>query len=104
MPSSCAISSARRRSLEAIAITSLQSPFCIAGITFLTAILAVPKIPQRTLFGGGVSALITNSSIPMQLRLRQRFEMCHGNRNTHSQLNAQPHDTKHSLQPPAIAP
>src|ERR1700722_9487968 len=43
-----ATSSALRRSREAIAVTSIQSLFCIAGITFLTAIPAVLRIPQRT--------------------------------------------------------
>src|SRR3989442_13758443 len=35
-------------SLEAIATTSVQSPCCIAGITLVTPILAVLRIPQRT--------------------------------------------------------
>ena len=37
------------RSREAIAVTSLHSPFCMAGMTFFTAISAVLSIPQRTL-------------------------------------------------------
>src|SRR6266568_2840316 len=49
MPSRFATSCAFDRSLEAIALTSDQSPRCIAGTTFLTAIFAVLRIPQRTL-------------------------------------------------------
>jgi hypothetical protein len=36
------------RSREAIAAISHQSLRCIAGMTFVDAIFAVPKIPQRT--------------------------------------------------------
>src|SRR5229473_5124529 len=49
MPSVRATSSALRRSREAIAVTSLHSPFCIPGMTFLTPIAAVLRTPQRTL-------------------------------------------------------
>src|ERR1700684_367772 len=49
MPRVRAASSALRRSREAIAVTSLHAPFCIPGMTFVTAILAVLRIPQRTL-------------------------------------------------------
>ena len=38
------------RFCDAIATTSQSAPFCIAGITFLTPILAVLKTPQRTFF------------------------------------------------------
>src|SRR5271156_924735 len=48
MPRALAASSALRRSREAIAVTSIQSLFCIAGIAFLIAIPAVLRIPQRT--------------------------------------------------------
>src|SRR5437763_4719338 len=50
MPSARAASSAFSRLREAMAATSLHSPFCIAGITFRTAILATPRTPHRTLF------------------------------------------------------
>jgi len=36
-------------SREAIAVTSLHTPFCMPGMTFVTAIFAVLRIPQRTL-------------------------------------------------------
>src|SRR5215813_8795223 len=49
MPSVRAASSALRRSREAIAVTSLHTPFCMPGMTFVTAIFAVLRIPQRTL-------------------------------------------------------
>src|SRR5713101_9415198 len=49
MPSNRAVSSARRRSREAIAAISQNLPFCIPGMTFFTPILAVLRIPQRTL-------------------------------------------------------
>src|SRR5258708_5704307 len=49
MPSARAASSALWRSREAIAVAALPSPFCIAGMTFLTAIVAAPRTPQRTL-------------------------------------------------------
>src|ERR1700721_465628 len=48
MPSVFATSSALRRSREATAVTSIHSLVCIAGMTFLTAIPAVLRIPQRT--------------------------------------------------------
>src|ERR1700678_2077376 len=51
MPRVRATCSALPRSREAIALTSTQSPFCMAGKTFLTPIAAVLKTPQRTLFG-----------------------------------------------------
>jgi hypothetical protein len=37
------------RNREAIAVTSLHTPFCMPGMTFVTAIFAVLRIPQRTL-------------------------------------------------------
>src|SRR5215467_7029226 len=49
MPSVRAASSALPRSREAIAVTSLHTPFCMPGMTFVTAIFAVLRIPQRTL-------------------------------------------------------
>src|SRR5215469_17345447 len=49
MPSVRAASSALPRSREAIAVTSLHTPFCMPGMTFVTAMFAVLKIPQRTL-------------------------------------------------------
>ena len=49
MPSVRAASSALLRSREAIAVTSLHTPFCMPGMTFVTAIFAVLRIPQRTL-------------------------------------------------------
>ena len=49
MPSVRAAFSALPRSREAIAVTSLHTPFCMAGMTFVTAIFAVLRIPQRTL-------------------------------------------------------
>src|SRR5215467_1392025 len=49
MPSARAACSAFSRSRDAIAVTSLHSPFCMAGITFLMAILATPSTPHRTL-------------------------------------------------------
>src|SRR5690349_7634334 len=48
MASWCAASSALRESREAMAAISLQSPFCIAGITFFTAIAATPSTPHLT--------------------------------------------------------
>src|ERR1700733_1107480 len=48
MPSVFATSSALRRAREATAVTSIHSLVCIAGMTFLTAIPAVLRIPQRT--------------------------------------------------------
>src|SRR5882672_7815604 len=53
MPSARAASSALPRSREAIAVTSLHAPFCIPGMTFFTPILAVLRIPQRTLLDIG---------------------------------------------------
>src|SRR5437870_7541502 len=50
MPSSTAKRRAFSRSLEASAVTSHHSPCCIAGITFLRAMLAVPKTPHWTFF------------------------------------------------------
>ena len=44
-----AASLARCGSRDAIATISQASPFCIAGITFLTAIPATPRTPQRIL-------------------------------------------------------
>ena len=49
MPSVRAASSALCRSREAIAVTSLHTPFCMPGMTFVRAIFAVLRIPQRTL-------------------------------------------------------
>src|ERR1700728_1813441 len=49
MPSVRAASSALPGSREAIAVTSLHTPFCMPGMTFVTAIFAVLRIPQRTL-------------------------------------------------------
>jgi hypothetical protein len=40
-----------------MATTSLRSPRCIPGITFLTAILATPRTPHRTLFVTGFFSL-----------------------------------------------
>src|SRR5271163_4175882 len=51
MPRARAVSSALPWSREAIATTSTHSPFCMAGITFLTPIPAVLRTPQRTLLG-----------------------------------------------------
>src|ERR1700730_1941484 len=48
MPSERAVSLARRRSREAIAVISQNLPFCIPGMSFFTPILAVLKIPHRT--------------------------------------------------------
>src|ERR1700723_3373092 len=50
MPRARAASPALWRSREAIADTSTQSLFCIAGTTFFSAIAAVLRTPQRTLF------------------------------------------------------
>ena len=49
MPSVRAASSALPRSREAIAVTSLHTPFSMPGMIFVTAIFAVLRIPQRTL-------------------------------------------------------
>src|ERR1700730_14333280 len=49
MPSARAVASARLRSREAIAEISENFPFCIPGMTFFTPILAVLRIPHRTL-------------------------------------------------------
>jgi hypothetical protein len=49
MPSVRAASSALPRSREAIAVTSLHTPFLMPGMTLVTAIFAVLRIPQRTL-------------------------------------------------------
>src|SRR5258705_9978152 len=49
MPSERAVSSARCRSREASAAISQNLPFCIPGMTFFTPILAVLRIPHRTL-------------------------------------------------------
>src|SRR5437868_4446270 len=51
MPSDRAASRARSTPLEANATTSDHSPRCIAGITFLTAMFAAPRTPQRILSG-----------------------------------------------------
>src|SRR5579863_164676 len=53
MPRVWAACSAEARSREAIATTSLHSPFCIAGTTLFTAIEAVLRIPHRTLLDIG---------------------------------------------------
>src|SRR5437879_5012715 len=50
MPRARAVSCARVRSREAIPVTSLHSPCCMAGITRLTAMRAVESTPQRTFF------------------------------------------------------
>src|SRR6266567_2364409 len=49
MPSFLAASFALCASRDAIALTSLHAPFCIAGITSRTAIAAVPRTPHFTL-------------------------------------------------------
>src|SRR5215469_13004318 len=49
MPRIWAAFSALPRSREAIAVTSLHAPFCMPGMTFVTAIFAVLRTPQRTL-------------------------------------------------------
>src|SRR5207248_6445251 len=46
-----ALFSALLLSREAIAATSLHSPFCIAGIAFVRAKCAVLRTPQQTFFG-----------------------------------------------------
>src|SRR5581483_811286 len=50
IPSSRAASFAFCKLLEAIAVTSLHSPFCMPGITFRVAIDATPSTPHFTLF------------------------------------------------------
>src|SRR5579885_2252384 len=49
MPNRRAASRALPRLREAIATTSQYSPRCMAGITFASPMLAVLKMPQRTL-------------------------------------------------------
>src|SRR5580658_2465382 len=49
MPNWAAACRAFSRSREAMAAISHQSPCCMAGITFLRAIRAAPRTPQRTL-------------------------------------------------------
>src|SRR5712664_3867737 len=49
MSSDFAAFSALFKSLEAIAVISLQAPFCIPGMTFLTAMPATPSTPHFTL-------------------------------------------------------
>src|SRR5260370_35056754 len=51
MPSDLAASAVFRAPREARAAISLQAPFCIPGITFLTAIPATPSTPHFTLPG-----------------------------------------------------
>src|SRR5262245_16359134 len=49
MPSFRAASFAFSSEREAMAAMRDRSPFCMAGITFSTAILATPRMPQATL-------------------------------------------------------
>src|SRR5258707_9692032 len=49
MSSDFAACSALFKSLEAIAVISLQARFCIPGMTFLTAMPATPSTPHFTL-------------------------------------------------------
>src|SRR5713226_2928313 len=49
MPRDFAAFSALRASREAIAAISLQSPFCMPGMTFFTAMDATPSTPHFTL-------------------------------------------------------
>src|SRR5258706_15947565 len=51
MPSLRSAASARLLSREAMALTSLHSPFCMAGETLSTPIFAVLRIPQRIFLG-----------------------------------------------------
>src|SRR4029453_15023926 len=50
MPRECATSRPFSAEREAMATTSVWSPFCIAGMTFLTPIRAVPNTPKRIFF------------------------------------------------------
>src|ERR1700733_7165684 len=74
MPRARATSSALWRSREAIAVTSLQSPFCMAGTTFLTPIPAVLRTPQRTLFGISANDKAATTFLKAEHRLRPTHE------------------------------
>ena len=50
MPSDAAVARARSALREAIATTCVCVPRCIAGMTFVRAIFAVLRTPQRTFF------------------------------------------------------
>src|SRR6266567_7063951 len=69
MPMLRAASSALARSREAMPTISQSSPCCIAGITFVVAILATPSTPQRTFRMASVSAFPKNQNVLPRKRL-----------------------------------
>src|SRR5882762_4165472 len=102
MPRDFAAFSALRASREAIAAISLQSPFCMPGMTFLTAMDATPSTPHFTL-PCFTAPPCDSSTLPFitQLGQRQYFEWPAGLSNCFLDLSGEGNGDAPAFQQPA---